>query len=193
MTTKLYSIQVIGHSCYGAKYLKEKLNITTYASPFSWNTVYSLDIVNNIISNDFNEFVREDIFDDTTRKSGKNKYGLKFQHDYISDKWNSKNIVDKYKKRINRFNTILKKVDKVILLWSNDWYTLEHYNKGLLKKANEITYNKADNLEVFLRAKYKNKNIEVFILDDLDSHIRLSKKINDLKNNYISIEDNKSY
>ena len=171
MDLKSYSIQIIGQGCYGALYLKSKMNITTYASPFSWNTVPSLDVVKNIINNDFNDFVSEDIFNDNSKISGKNKYGLKFQHDYISDKWNSKNINEKYIKRINRFNSILKKVDKIILLWSHDWYTPSHYKKGTLKKADELTYNKAKNLEVFLREKYKNKNIEVFILDDLDSHI----------------------
>jgi hypothetical protein len=192
MNNKKSSIQTIGHGCYGALYLRKILGRNTYSSPFSWNTVPNIKCVIDIIKNDFKDYVYPSIFNDETRKGDWNKYGVNFQHDYTKPEDKSSNIIEKYNRRINRFNNILKNIDYVILLWSKEWATINSKKWGIdrTEKCNHENLIEKENLENLCRQKYNNPNIYLFFLDDENSHIKILELIEDLrKKNYKSIEE----
>tara|TARA_Y100000992_G_scaffold273275_1_gene215413 strand:+ start:486 stop:1091 length:606 start_codon:yes stop_codon:yes gene_type:complete len=196
MNNKNFSIQTIGHGCYGPLYLRKLLGYTTYSSPFSWNTIPNIKCVIDIIKNDFKDYVSPIIFNDKTRKGDCNKYGVNFQHDYTKLEHKSSNIIEKYNRRINRFNNILKYIDYVILLWSKEWAT-NNSNKWGIDRTEKCKYenlSEKENLENLCRQKYNNPNIYLFFLDDEDSHIKIQELIEELrKKNYKSIEENENF
>lgn len=112
----------LGGDCSVA-YNLQKFNKRTFAYPFDWVRINSLNIISDIIENEFNDFISsvkkidesnkfpliDDNFNDNTNNTliMENKYGVRFYHDF-SVNYNLDEIIEKYNRRIIRFINLIK-------------------------------------------------------------------------------------
>lgn len=112
----------LGGDCSVA-YNLQTLNKRTFAYPFDWVRINSLNIISDIIENEFNDFISsatkidesnkfpliDDNFSDNKNNTliMENKYGVRFYHDFSAN-YNLNEIIEKYNRRIKRFSKLIK-------------------------------------------------------------------------------------
>jgi hypothetical protein len=134
-----FNYLTVGHDCSPASALKH-LNLRNFALPFDW-VVSNIYTLNNCFKTNFEHFHTNLVFNHTKTRLI-DYYGFQFPHDYplnymtdvettigegvfaeengkiITDNWNDYYtiVLDKYKRRIERFKTILADKKPIIVL-----------------------------------------------------------------------------
>lgn len=152
----------LGSTCSVAYQLQKHL-LRTCALPFDWIKVDSLSKINNVLENDFHDYILsvkevstsekfslvED--DEVPEESNneemhimENKYGIRFSHDF-SKGYNLDKINEKYQRRIVRFKEILATSEEITFI------------------RDELNINKIDikDIECFLELIKKIYNVKV--------------------------------
>jgi len=132
-----------GHRCTSAIACKNA-GIRKFSLPFDWTAPSMPDRIQKVLENNFDEFI-PDVHNNIFR----NKYNIFLAHF-------NKNIDDgleEYKRRIDRFNEIMReKGKKIYFIFINEDYL---YNDNLRKKtSDDDIFTKMLDLEKFLKKKY---------------------------------------
>ena len=184
----------LGSSCSVA-YQLQKNNKRNCAYPFDWVRTNKLDDITNVIENNFNEYIESckkinesysypisnnndfpTISNNNNKVSiiMKNKYNIKFYHDFDSDIIEDK-VIQKYNRRINRFMDIIK--SNKTLYFIRDELNIKNINIKSIEKFIDIIHNINSNIKFKLiiilhninnkkheLLEYNNKN--VYIIND---------------------------
>jgi hypothetical protein len=152
-STPKYLYIPIGIDCDVATMCKE-LGIREAAFPFDHIVTY--EGITNIVKNDFQGFLPNAKTDDLNEPSILNKqYGVRFMHDNFL----KKSDVDKYKRRIERFNNILK-TEKKKVIFIKKGHSLHHHNE--YNMTNE--YNEIKELDDYLQNNYKELDYKIVLI-----------------------------
>jgi hypothetical protein len=151
------SIITLGQDCSAATALRT-LSMRNYALPFDWIRS-NPEILSEVILNNFKGF-HESLKLSENKNYVIDSYGLEFPHDYptvkqpvlnmndedifehrIIDTWEEyiPSIQEKYKRRIERFHSIMNSEEPVLALFAGQ---VDHVN--LFKNAFKIRYNKTN-------------------------------------------------
>lgn len=147
----------LGKEC-GVSTALRGLNLREYALPFDW-IISTPEIISNVVMNDFKDFhCSLKLSDDMTGVI--DSYGIEYTHDYptikeelfINDNFDivrEKNIIKqdwerhidavqaKYRRRIERFNTIMNSDELIIALYSGEVGEVNIFKDLFLKKYNK--------------------------------------------------------
>lgn len=136
-------------------------NLRNFAFPFDWNIVYNG--IHKIIENNFEGFIPE--IDETNKletvKLLNKKYDIYFMHHFSNSTYDTD--VLKYKRRIDRFNNLLKtSKDEIIFLRKGHgiWHHTEHNGKYEFLE-NEIE--NVNKLEKCLKNKYSKLKFSIVL------------------------------
>jgi hypothetical protein len=145
-----YYLIPFGHRCTSALAIKYA-SLRKFSLPFDWTQYNYPEKIKNVLENDFKDFI-PDNFDSIFFY---NKYDIKLAHF-------NKNIsegIEEYKRRIVRFNKIIKENKKLYFVFINVDYI--YYEKYRDKKFNDILFSQMLDLEVFLKIKYPKINYTI--------------------------------
>jgi len=138
----------IGIDCGVAKFLKQ-YNYRKYALPFDWVVTYKG--ITEILRNNFSNFI-PDIKNNI--KTAFNKYDVKFIHDNLQDE----NEINKYKRRIERFNEFLKTTTEEVLFIKKGHSYHHHLEYNFKEDLEDVI-----ELDNFLQQNYKYLNYKILV------------------------------
>ena len=141
--SKKLAIITIGYDCQISKFVKYYLGLHVFSSPFEWNITKDVKTVIDIINHNFDNFITENIilekhpnpmYQNTGTEWGySNQYGIGLVHDtipYIKNGIrfiNKKEVVEKYKRRIQRFYNIFREADLIIIIRGEHGFNIDNY------------------------------------------------------------------
>jgi hypothetical protein len=144
LTDKEYYLIPFGHRCSSALACKYS-NLRLFSLPFDWTGKLFPKKIQNILENDFKDFIP-----DVHNKKIVNKYDVLLAHF-------NKDIdegINEYKRRINRFNSIINEPKKMYFVYINEDYL---YNNNYRTDAfNDTIFFEMLELELFIKKKYVN-------------------------------------
>ncbi|ARF10086.1 putative papain-like cysteine peptidase [Indivirus ILV1] len=179
----------LGSACSIA-YQLQKLGLRKCAFPFDWLRIDRLCDITEAIKNEFCNFLKldeveisekfsiiDDDFIENNKKSKimKNKYGMKFYHDFDANVNDYKDVYEKYNRRIVRFIEIVKSPTEICFV--RDEIYMNKINVDQVEKFIEYIkqFNKNIKLIIIIHNpknkksdifEYKNKN--VIIINDIN-------------------------
>lgn len=129
------SILTFGNNCVIKEYIKIYLGLNLFNTPFDYNITYDTKFIKILLENNFENFITEDLFldkemiklqglNETNHITNHNKkYNFSFMHDNITNKnntcyYDTKEIISKYNRRIERLYYNMNNSDKIILLYN---------------------------------------------------------------------------
>jgi hypothetical protein len=180
----------ISFDCHGASTLK-MLNLRNEAYPFDWN-IKNLKSIIKLIDDDFIDlfsdkfllFSHKSFFNKYENDENlikelipvyNHKYGILFVHDFTLEK-NTKQIIDKYERRIIKFKNILLNKNNIVNFYFNK------YEKCYIKKIHDIWVDYFDfkddtkmnllieddisieDFKVYISKKFDNSNINIILI-----------------------------
>jgi len=148
-TKEKYNVIPFGHRCSSAIILKYA-SLRKFSLPFDWTIPLHPDKIQNILENNFEDFipdVKNNIFE--------NKYGVILSH-FDDDILNG---IKQYERRIERFNRIIKENKKIYFIYTNEDYI--YSRKYREKEINDKIFFDMLELEKFLKKKYLNINYTI--------------------------------
>lgn len=144
----------IGIDC-GICEVLNKYNFRNFALPFDWVVTYKG--ITEIIKNNFNNYIPE-IDNNTEFIDGVpnifNKYDVKFIH----DKFQNKDQIDKYHRRIKRFNDILNNTDEEIIFLKKGHSHHHHEEYDFKDDITDVI-----ELDNYLQENYKNLKYKIIV------------------------------
>ena len=142
--TNDYFMIPFGHRCTSAIACKYA-NIRKFSLPFDWTFLLFPNQIQNILENNFEDFIPHVI-----NNIFCNKYGVMFPHfDENIDKG-----VEECKRRIVRFNDIINQSKKIYFVYINEDYLYD--NSYRQDEFNNNIFNEMLELEKFIKDKYIN-------------------------------------
>ena len=188
----------IGYNCVIKVYVKHYLGLELNNSPFDWNIVDNISKIEILFENNFKNYVYKELYyspeylkqNNWTNKNyltiHNREYEIKFMHDYISKKeenfyyYDTDLIINKYKRRIERTYEYINEADKIIILYNQEDVSYIYpfnfiFNKIMTELDKENKKIKLDNLIIYFKKKYNNKNFEYLILDSNETFKKNSK------------------
>lgn len=188
----------IGYNCVIKEYIKHYLGLELYDSPFDWNIVENISKIEILIENNFKNYVYKELYfspelikqNNWTNKNHltihNHEYEIRFMHDDISKKdenfyyYDTDLIINKYKRRIERTYEYINEADKIIILHNQEDVSYIYpfnfiFEKTMSELDKENKKIKIDNLIIYLKKKYNNKNFEYLILDSNETFKKNSK------------------
>ena len=168
----MYNFLTIGYDCSPAVALRD-LNLREHALPFDW-IVSNVNNIHKCIEENFNRFHRNLSFNHN-KKRLIDEYGFEYPHDYpltnpnldlsevgegiygeeddkhIIDNWMDfyQTVHEKYKRRIERFLTIVNSPNPIIVLCRHsleDVFKLKNIFKTIYNKENIVFINSSDSI-----------------------------------------------
>lgn len=188
----------MGYNCVIKEYVKHYLGLKLYDSPFDWNIVDNISKIEILFENNFKnyvykelyyspEFLKQNNWTDKNNLSIRNlEYEIRFMHDAISKKdenfyyYDTDLIINKYKRRIERTYEYINEADKIIILHNQENVSYIYpfnfiFEKTMSELDKENIKIKIDNLIIYFKKKYNNKNFEYLILDSNETFKKNSK------------------
>lgn len=144
-----YNVIPFGHRCTSALACKYA-NMRKYSLPFDWTIPLFPGKTQKILHSNFAEFIP-----DVHNNIFKNMYGVELAH-FNENKTDG---INEYKRRIERFNSVINEPKKIYFIYINDDYLYD--NKYRTINFNDRIFNEMLNLEKFLRTKYTNINYNI--------------------------------
>ena len=155
-----YYVIPVGHRCSSALSCKYA-NVRSFSLPFDWTIPLFPSKIKKVLENNFNDFIP-----DVHNNIFTNKYDFSLAH------FNSNiNIgINEYKRRTDRFNTIIRETNKKIyFVYINEDYL---YNNNYMKSSfNDDIFTEMLDLEHFLRNKYININYNILYFNFIHHNI----------------------
>lgn len=159
-TDSSYNIIPIGTRCTTALATKYA-SIRKFSLPFDWTRQWLFpNKIQNVLENEFENFIP-----DVHNGIFLNKYGIELAHF-------NKDInegIQQYKRRIKRFNSIIKEDKKIFFIFTNEdyLYTEEYRNKNF----NDKLFREMLDLELYLKLKYPTINFTILYFNFLEHKI----------------------
>jgi len=198
---KKYTIIPLGFNC-SVTVILEKIHNSTYErSPFEWNSSKSIDKIVELFSNNFDNFINEDIipsnYFDSPVAYRNEYYDIIFNHDQTFDSekklyyFDKKNIIEKYNRRIKRIYEKINEADTILFLrvspnvdFRDNKLSVNLFH-GNPYPTDEDAINKLNKLKDL----FSDKNIEIYYINTEETFNNFITFYNDLKqqNNYIFI------
>ena len=148
-----YNIIPFGHRCTSALACKYS-NIRKYSLPFDWIKPCLPGKIQEILENNFDNFIPNVCAGNFT-----NKYDILFNH-FNSD---INNGIDDYKRRIDRFNSIINRPTKIYFVYINEDYLYDNaYRQDIFLENNFL---EMLTLEKYLKNKYSTIDFNILYFD----------------------------
>ena len=138
-----------GHRCTSGLACKYA-NIRKFSLPFDWTIPLFPSKIKKVLENDFQDFIP-----DVHNKVFKNIYDFELVHfNPDTDKG-----IEEYKRRIHRFQEIMKSTTKIYFIYMNEDYLFDKEYR--VDEFNDKIFNEMLDLEVFLKEKYPHLDFNI--------------------------------
>jgi hypothetical protein len=148
-----YFVVPFGHRCSSALACKTA-SIRKFSLPFDWTYQISPNKIQQVLENNFNEFIPN-----VYNNQFQNKYGILFPH----FKKNIKQGIIDCERRIDRFINIINQSKKIYFIFINEDYL---YNKSYrTDEFNDNMFSEMLKLENFIKNKYMNIDYNILFFN----------------------------
>jgi hypothetical protein len=161
-----YVVVPFGHRCTSALICKFA-SLRKVSLPFDWTIPLFPIKIQNIIDNNFKDFIPIDIHNNVF----KNKYDIRLEH--------FNNDIDKgieeYMRRIDRFKDIINDSKKIYFVYANEDYLYDQSYRT--DDFNESIFQQMLDLELFIKNKYPDINYNILYFNFKQHNIPSSSNI----------------
>ena len=166
-----YYVIPFGHRCSSALACKYA-NLRKFSLPFDWTRPLFPQRIQRVLENNFLNFIPEvPIPDRNNGDSVATIYGFNITH-FNS---NIKDGIDEYRRRIDRFNTIMAESNKKYFIYINEDYLYD--NDYRQDELNDTLFSEMLELEFFLKDKYPSIDYNIIYFNFRAEDIPRSSKI----------------